>query len=170
MPDRPQPQPGDTIIGLSPGELAAVEERREASGNPAEVIDAFTDAPESLAGGITIAQVSLGHFLLLEKIEHPMADPRSESSPEDSMTNTDLLAAIFVVSRPAKESRALLKQGRATFDEAVDTFADGIPFSGLPKLVAAVTRAMRAAFATIIPDEKKTVTESPANPPASVGG
>lgn len=160
MPGRPQPQPGDTIVALTPEQLTAVEERLETSGNPREVVDAFTAAPTELPGGITVEPISLGHFLLLEKLEHPIVDPGSESSRGDSMSNVDLLTAIFVLTRPAKESRTPLQQGRDAFDEAVDTFADGIALPDLPKLAAAVNRAMRDALATVIPDEKKTETES----------
>lgn len=168
---RPSPQPGDQVIGLSPEQLAAIHDHKDNGGaNPSEVVEAFTSAPQLMPEGITVHSVTLGHFLFLEKIKSPLADSGKGSQ---DFTNLETLSAIYVLTRPAKASREVFGKGIWAFEEEVNEFADGIPFGRLPALVAAVKQAMAEAFATIIPDEKKTETGEttpPANLPASAGG
>lgn len=137
--------------------LDDIREAMEATGDgtPAVVVQAF--APESaIVMGVKLMPVSLGMWLVLEKIGSPCVD--RSSNPSDY----DFAAALFVLSRPSAESRKAIQSG--TFEDQVYEFAEVIPLGSFLTGMEALNQVLEAAMSTALAmrsthggDQKKTV-------------
>lgn len=107
--------------------------------NPKKALAAFNAAPISI-DGIDVQPISLRYAAVLEAI----------GSPVVTGVTTGVLSCwtgtLFVMTRPAGESRALLATGRDAFDAAVDVWAGEIPAGTAVKLIQAVLRQTRIAM------------------------
>ena len=127
--------------------------------NPKRVVRAFLPCSVTVAG-LTLQPFTAGTILLLEKIDHPLVDDAAKRD----MTNEEVLALLFVLTRPVKESNALLNQGPEAFDDAVMEFAGGIPVARLKEIGAAVRSHFVAALETATPpgdDHEKKARPAP---------
>lgn len=126
------------------------------AGNPKRVVRAFLPEPIRV-GALTLQPFTAGTVLLLERMEHPLvAGDRVRRSRK--MSNDEVMALLFVLSRPVKEAIALMNQGPESFDAAVVEFASTIPLSDLREVGAALRRSFQDAVATATPSgppEKK---------------
>lgn len=169
-PQPPRPQPGDTVIGFSDAEVAAIRETTaEGNRNPEQVVDAFVGDDGIQIDGMQVGPFTLGHFLFLERLQHPVAE-----SAQRPMTNMETATVIYVLCRPIKDSRKILAQGRESFDEAVESFSDTIPFRRLSEYGKAIQALMVREFATVTGDsaddsKKKMDTTPPRSPTDSAG-
>jgi hypothetical protein len=112
-------------------------------GNPKRVVRAFIPAATT-AAGLTLLPFTAGTILLLEKIEHPIVDDAAKRE----MTNEEILSLVFILTRPVKESNALLNQGPEAFSDAVMEFAGTIPVGELRPLGQAIREHFKAALET----------------------
>lgn len=126
---------------------------------PSAVIDAFLPKPVTRLGQ-KLLPLSAGHELLLAQLGHPLANGRP-------WENEDVLLALFLFSRPSRESFAMIADDvfEARFFEFLDTIpATDIPNLG-PDMVAHWLKARKTALAMENPHssaQKKT--------PVSAGG
>jgi hypothetical protein len=123
------------------------------AGNPKRVVRAFL--PDSIrVGSVTLLPFTAGTVLLLEKLEHPLVDDQAKRD----MTNEEVMSLLFVLTRPVKESNAVLNQGPEAFEEAVMEFASTIALRDLRSVGEAVRKSFAEAVSTALPsgpDEKK---------------
>jgi hypothetical protein len=129
-------------------------------GNPKRVVRAFL--PEATkAAGLTLLPFTAGTILLLEKIEHPLVDDTAKRE----MSNEEVLALVFILTRPVKESNALLNEGPDAFSDAVMEFAGTIPVGELRPLGQAIREHFKAALATAAqPGDAPEKKDAPAAP------
>lgn len=115
-------------------------------GNPKRVVRAFLPT-EINAAGLKLLPFTAGTILLLEKIEHPLVDEAAKRE----MTNEEVLSLLFILTRPVKESNALLNQGPDSFGDAVVEFAGTIPVGDLREIGGAIRAHFAAALETAAP-------------------
>lgn len=156
---------------ISPAAAAAAKKAQDAANarTPREILDAFSAIPLCV-GEIVLRPLNLGSLMILERIEHPLAD---ESLAAVAEMNAEQTAAIvFVLTRPEVESLDLLAQGRTAFDRACLSFASRIAFEDLNAIGLKLRENFVRAFATLIATQKKTEVASSTPPPAtaSAGG
>ena len=129
-------------------------------GNPKRVVQAFIP-PAAKAGGLTLRPFTAGTILLLERMEHPLVDDAAKRD----MTPEEVLSLVFVLTRPVKESNALLNQGPEAFSDAVVEFADTIPVADLKPVGEAIRAHFKAALSTAAqPGDKPEGKGAPASP------
>lgn len=147
-------KPLPASAGFTPAQVRAANEARARaeSATPAVVREALLGA-EIKVGDVTLPVIMIGHVLLLQQLESPLA-----TSGGGPVTNAQVCEALFVLNRPAREVRALLRESRAAFEDAVLEFAAGIPLRDLPAIGAALAAQLRAAESTIVGS-----TDSPAS-------
>lgn len=131
---------------FTPAQLAAADAARARAdqGTPAVVREALLGG-EITVGGVTLPVIMIGHVLLLEEIKSPLA-----VAGAGAPSNAQVCEALFVLNRPAREIRALLRAGADAFGDAVLEFSSTIPLRDLPAIGAALAAQLRAAEATVI--------------------
>jgi len=131
-------------------------------GNPKRVVRAFMPA-KSTAAGLVLLPFTAGMILLLEKIEHPLVD----DAEGREMTNEEVLSLLFILTRPVKESNALMNQGPEAFSDAVVEFAGTICVRDLRPIGKAIKEHFGAAMETAAqPGDAPEKKASPATDPA----
>lgn len=155
----------------SPAEAAAAKVALEKvkARTPKEVLDAFSALPLT-AGEIILQPLSLGALMVLERIEHPLADEGLAAAAEMDAHAT--ASIVFILTREPVESLDLLAQGRAVFDRASLAFASRIAFEDLTAIGLKLRENFLRAFSTLIAAQKKTevASSTPLPTTASAGG
>ena len=190
-PPSPQPSPpGEGEEPYQPHLTAAdlakhekrVDARREANANPlpGPLREAFAGGPVTVAG-ITFVPVTATHIVTLSRMDSPFLKVISGAQPV--MSDEQIIEALFVLSRSARDGRALLARvGRAAFTEEALRAFDEVPLGCLKELGEAVGAQLLASFSTALkhgarPDatgeggEQNFTSPQPAAPTtASAGG
>ena len=139
--DSPNPvgyaTPGEALASVRP-----LQEKlaRVAGKTPSTVIDAFLPDPIDVAG-LELKPISMRTWLYLDKIGSPFV--RGQSGNFDL---EDLLRAFYIITQPAAEVGAAIRAGDARFSEAVDAFAERLPLTTLPQLIAKLDAHLAAEF------------------------
>ncbi|WP_414664903.1 hypothetical protein [Horticoccus sp. 23ND18S-11] len=124
--------------------MTAARDRASAS-TPAVVREALLGQAIKV-GGVTLPVIMLGHVLLLQKIDSPLA-----IAGAGEPTNEQIAEALFVFNTPAKDVLHLLQKGREVFSEAVLEFcATKIPLAEMRAIGTALGAQMHAAQSTMI--------------------
>ena len=89
------------------------------SKTPKRTLAAVTGAGVKICG-ITVRECTLGLSAILEKINSPLVDGRKVERLGD------MLPTIFVMTRPAAESAAILAEGVAALESAAIAWADAL--------------------------------------------
>ena len=120
---------------------------------PGVVRDALLGQP-IVVGNVTLPVIMLGHVLLLEKIDSPFVKP-GQREP----SNAQVTEALFVLNTSATEVLRLLRLGRASFEDAVLSFAaQNVPLADMHAIGVALGAQLLAASSTAIGTQ-----ESPAS-------
>lgn len=109
--------------------------------NPDAALAALTEPAARRAGRFEVRALTLGLHAVLQRIGSPLVDPAAEPTIE-AWAET-----LFAMTRPGRESAALLAEGREAFRAAALDWADGVPESEGAALIRAAGEAMRAANA-----------------------
>lgn len=96
---------------------------------------------------LTFCPLSFGHVLVLEDLESPFF---GEGVP----TAKDIGRALFVLTRPAADSRKLLSESREQFEAAAFEFCGGIPAAELGTLGPKLQEHLAASLPPL-PSEKQ---------------
>lgn len=107
---------------------------------PSTVVDGLLAAPTAI-GNVRLQPLTLGLYLLLEKINSPLV-----KSGEQQMTPLDIFRAVYVLGTPLQESLINWQQGPEVFDAAVLGFADSIPIGEIDKLGKLIVDHIQQAF------------------------
>lgn len=138
-------------------ESAAMAKARTAGQQtPSIVRQAFLAGAREVAG-LTLQPLSLGILWLLEEVGHPLVKP-SEAPAESALAMRDLIAALFIFSRP-REARAAIQQGRDEFDLQAGELADTLP----QRELAAISTTLNQ----LIAEGLGTAPVDPGNPPSA---
>jgi hypothetical protein len=122
---------------------------------PRTVIDAFLPDPIDITG-LELKPVRMRTWLYLEKIGSPFIQGHA-----DAPSVEDILRALYIITQPAAEVGAAIRAGDASFDEAVDAFAERLPLAVLPELTAKLAAHLAAEFsprADMVRDEEGSGT------------
>ena len=127
--------------------------------NPKKVLEAF-DPGQIRVGNVVLAPVTLGHLKTLEIIKSPFVQPDKKLR---IITTDSIIEIVFILTRPAPETRDLLSAGRPVFFKAAYDFASTIPCQHLKALGDAIGAHLAQAFSSIIGPagsgaQKKTAT------------
>jgi len=106
--------------------MASLEQLQKAVENtkgrtPEEVLDAFMPKGKKI-GDFALVEVTYGHCLVLESLNHPLIQNKSEG-----WTATDLGIALFVFTRSSELLHKLIKNDE--FEEQLYSFLSSIPAS-----------------------------------------
>ncbi len=163
-----KPRRSAASASFSPEEIAALEaaRKRSESTNPAPVLDAFFPATIKV-GDLALRPLTLGDFMLLEKLESPLLE-EAEADSDEEPTTTDFALGVFVLALPPGHARGILTNGgREDLDRHVAAFADRIAAGEVVSLGLKVRAAIVAGFASMQPmgasDQKKTAAQTPAS-------
>lgn len=106
--------------------------------NPKRALEALTAGGETV-DGIKVREITLGLAAVLERIASPLLVPHPAGAP---LQLRDMLPTVFVMTRPASESDALLTEGgpEMLMGEAV-RWADGLSTGTGMRLAQACARA-----------------------------
>ncbi len=152
--------------GFSPEQIAALTATKHSQGSrtPRAVVDAIFPTTITV-GDLKLRSLSLGEFILMEKIESPLLEV--EQMEDGEITLEQFAAAVFILATPFAEVEALIcDRGRVDFDRAVRHFATKCPGAEVIALGRKVKTTIAEAFATVVQTsggEKKTI-------PGSAGG
>lgn len=146
---------------MSLQDIAAAMERTEGR-NPSAVTNAFfADGPEVF--GRKLRPVSLGAWLVLERIKHPFVTAGAEE-----ITPFDIVTALYVLSVPSSVAMAAVKAG--SFEEEAWKIADDSPLSDIDGAIDALKDHIEASFATALPMRSPTGDGGQKKTAASDGG
>lgn len=156
-----------TSSAALPGALTAAEQAalsaqqaRGTTRTPSAVLTAlFPDRID--VGGLPLRPLSLGDFILLEKIDSPILELDGVEEPE--IGPLDLAAAIYLLATPFAQVAEQLNGGRHAFDQAVLAFASRVPAGEVLAAGAKVRAAIAAGFATALPGGEKKTPATPAS-------
>lgn len=102
--------------------------------NPSAALDALTSPATTKVGRFEVHELTLGTMAILQKIGSPIA---TRGKDLDFPAIVELL---YVLTRPASETRQILAGGRDAFEAAAYAWADGVTN-------AEATKMIQAAFA-----------------------
>jgi hypothetical protein len=137
--------PAAPASGFSPEVRAAIHSASAERGNPARVVEAFTQGgPIPIAAGVEIRTVTMATYLLLEKIQSPLVS----SQEADGVALIDIGRALVVLTKPVREVREILAKDR--LDDAAFEIMDCIRPSELSRLGPAISAAISSAFQTVV--------------------
>jgi hypothetical protein len=159
MGKKPSPPRAPASASFSTDEMAAMTatRARASASTPAAVREALLGQPITI-GGVTLPVIMLGHVLLLQKIESPLA---TEGAGEPN--NIQVCEALFVLNTPAAEVLALLRKPKEDWEQAIFEFAaTKVPLADLPAIGAALTEQLTRAQSTVI-GARSFSSDSPAS-------
>ena len=128
--------------------------------NPAKARNALLVGPIKVAN-LTLHPMTLGTVLLLEEIDSPLVLDGKKLGKA-----FDIINLVYILSRPAKESLALISKSKDAFRAEVLKMAESILPSDLEELGAAVQKIYEESFAPAIAfggAEKKTSPKNSKN-------
>jgi hypothetical protein len=154
----------DPAACFTAAEVAAANATRARAGvrTPAEVLEAFSPTHLQI-GELTLRLFTMADAMLLERIGSPFAE--ESITPDTEITAADTMAVVFILTRPATDTKHLLDQGRAAFDDAVLALAARVPFEQISLVGPALARTFSTAFSTLVAGQKKATTTAPSVPP-----
>jgi hypothetical protein len=116
---------------------------------PRIVLDALQPLSVPVAGRLLLRPVTFGHAALLDRLH-------DDAAPSLSVART-----LFILTRPAAESVALLEQGGAAFDRAAtDLLGNQIDIPDLPGLLQAhINAAFESLKSTAHPGARERAAE-----------
>ena len=158
------PKPKRTPRGAFTAKQAAAAQHLQdhaSDRTPREVLDAFLPEPLTI-GGRKADVINLAHFMLLEKLGNPFADPPAPDA--DDPTTEQIAEIAYLITHPVADSLALIEKGRPAFSAAMFVFAASLPAAELKAVGQVIKQRLVAAFSTVIPIKPPGKKEGPAGP------
>lgn len=147
MGKKSKPRPANPDAFMSPAELQRMTEARARAENatPGVVTDALLAQPIKV-GQIEIPVIMLGHVLLLQKVNSPLA-----ISGAGEPSNEEVAEALYILNHSASAVLELLAQGKLAWQAGVFHFAStSIPLTNLPAIGRALGIQLARAQSTVI--------------------
>lgn len=139
--------------------LSAARIAANGSAAPGSLNEALDPEPITV-GAFTLVEMTAAHRLLLDRIRSPymthareLAAARIEKREPrpTAFTDEQIYETLFVLTRPAREARAILAKGHDAFTEAaLAAIADVLAPTDEPKVTDAIVRAFERAYATAV--------------------
>lgn len=130
-----------------------IEAAKRANGDPLPgPLEAALDPESIVVGEIKVRPVVPGDWIILKKLDSPLYRLQIEEKKDDvTISEEESVEIIYQFTRPPKEVRQVLTQGRQYFREtALDTISDKFSISQMLEVSRAVNEQLRRYYETII--------------------